>query len=109
MPGAAARFALCNGMSRQHCSVAMSKLYPESSTVLVEPVDRTDMPAEVPRTWIMTLRDRTLSTRRQYECIKALGGVETTICIDTCHDVMFSEPTRLAAILLERCRVHAPA
>jgi hypothetical protein len=27
-------------------------------------------------------------------------------CVDTCHDLMYSEPGRLAEILIERCRGH---
>jgi hypothetical protein len=27
------------------------------------------------------------------------------ICLDTCHDLMVSEPRRLAEILIERCRL----
>jgi hypothetical protein len=61
------------------------------------------MPDEVPRTWILTLRDRSLSPRRQRSYIEELGGVDDVICIDTCHDVMYSEPERLARILIERC------
>ena len=65
------------------------------------------MPSGVPRTWIMTLRDRTHPISEQLESIAALGGVQTLIPIDTCHVLMVSEPERLAEILIERCRVHA--
>ena len=34
----------------------------------------------------------------------ALGGVRTVISIDTCHDLMISEPEQLGGILVERCR-----
>jgi hypothetical protein len=57
--------------------------------------------------WIMTLRDRALSARQQQRCIWSLGGVDTLIFLDTCHDMMYSEPQRLAAILLDRCRFRA--
>lgn len=73
LPRAVARIMLCNGMTRAQRRVALSRLYPESSRILVEPVDRSDMPTMVPRTWIMTLNDRTLSPRRQCDCIDALG------------------------------------
>ncbi|WP_263988192.1 alpha/beta fold hydrolase [Mycobacterium conspicuum] len=105
MPGAVARLVLCNGMTRAQRRVALSKLHPESSKILIEAVDRSDMPTTVRRTWIMTGKDRTLSPRRQHDCIDALGGVDTLLCIDTCHDAMISEPKRLAAILAERCRL----
>jgi len=104
MPRAAARLAFWNAMSAEQRTYARSRLYPESARVIIECVDRSGMPAEVPRTWIMTLRDRALSPGQQRQCIKALGGVDTLVCIDTCHDLMYSEPEQLAAILLERCR-----
>jgi pimeloyl-ACP methyl ester carboxylesterase len=104
MPTAAARFAFCNRMSHDQRAYALARIYGESSRVIAEAVDRRDLPDEVPRTWIMTLRDRALSVRQQRGCISALGGVDTLICIDTCHDLMYSEPGRLAEILIERCR-----
>jgi pimeloyl-ACP methyl ester carboxylesterase len=109
MPTAAARFAFWNGMSRDQRRFAAARLYQEPLSVIAEPVDRTDMPEEVPRTWILTLRDRSMSLRRQRNYIGELGGVDTVICVETCHDVMYSEPRRLAQILIERCRLRAQA
>lgn len=107
LPVTAARWAFWNSMSVDQRRVASRRLYPETAHVIIEPVDRTDLPAEVPRTWIMTLRDRALSPRQQRRCIDSLGGVDTLICLDTCHDLMYSEPRRLAAILLDRCRARS--
>jgi pimeloyl-ACP methyl ester carboxylesterase len=107
MPTAAARFAFCNGMSQDQRAFALARIYAESPRVIAEAIDRRDLPDEVPRTWIMTLRDRALSPQQQRGCISALGGVDTLICIDTCHDLMYSEPGRLAEILIERCRHRA--
>jgi hypothetical protein len=64
-------------------------------------------PFMVPRTWILTLRDRALSERSQRRSISAIGGVHTVIPIDACHDVMVSRPRRLAEILIERCRLRS--
>jgi pimeloyl-ACP methyl ester carboxylesterase len=107
MPSAAAKFAFWNAMSRERRKYALARLYPEAAGVITERVDRSDLPAEVPRTWIMTLRDRALSARQQLRCITSLGGVDTLICLNTCHDMMYSEPQRLARILLDRCRFRA--
>jgi len=38
---------------------------------------------------------------------KSLGGVDTMICVDACHDVMFSRPRWLATALADRCRRYA--
>jgi len=40
------------------------KVYPESARILGEKVSRQGMPVDVPRTWILTLRDRALSAMR---------------------------------------------
>lgn len=103
MPATAARLAFCNGMTREQRRFAMSRMVVESPAVIVEPVDRSQMPGEVPRTWIMTLSDRALSIQQQLACVDSLGGVEVLICIDSCHDVMISEPNWLAQVLIERC------
>jgi pimeloyl-ACP methyl ester carboxylesterase len=107
MPRAAARFAFCNGMTRDQRRMALSRLHLESPRIIVEPVDRCALPANIPRTWVMTLRDRAVSVRQQHDGIRALGGVDSVVFVDTCHDVMYSEPNWLATTLLERCRVAA--
>jgi pimeloyl-ACP methyl ester carboxylesterase len=107
LPNVAARLAFWNGMTRERRRFARQRLYPDSVRVIAERVDRSDLPAEVSRTWIMPLRDRALSPRQQRRCIESLGGVDTLVCIDTCHDLMYSEPRQLAAILIERCRFRA--
>ncbi|GFG75215.1 alpha/beta fold hydrolase [Mycobacterium botniense] len=104
-PNLVAAWLFCNGMTRAQRRFALSRIHPESPSVIVEPADRSDLPDDIPRTWIMTLRDRPLSVRAQYRSIAALGGVRTLIPVDTCHDLMISEPALLATILIERCRL----
>ncbi|MDT5094425.1 MAG: hypothetical protein QOH60_3788 [Mycobacterium sp.] len=104
VPRFAAQYAFCNGMSPQQREFALSRLYEESARVPGEPVDRSALPDDVPRTWILTTRDRALSLKSQHASIAALGGVQDVIPIEACHDVMISHPERLAQILVERCR-----
>jgi pimeloyl-ACP methyl ester carboxylesterase len=105
IPTTVNRFAFCNGMTREQRKFILTRIYPECPQVIVERVDRSDLPGDVPRTWILTLCDRALSVRQQRDCIKALGGVDTVVTIETCHDLMVSEPQRLARILVQRCRL----
>ena len=107
LPTALAEFAFCNGMTRQQRRFSRDRFYAESPSIIFENVDRSGLPDDVPRTWILTLRDRALSQRSQRTSIAALGGVQTVIPIDTCHNLMVSEPRRLAEILLDRCRRYA--
>jgi pimeloyl-ACP methyl ester carboxylesterase len=107
VPRAAASFAFCNGMTREQREFTLARNYRESVLLASEKVDRRDFPAQVPRTWILTLRDRALSERSQRRSISAIGGVHTMIPIDACHDVMVSRPRRLAEILIERCRLRS--
>lgn len=107
LPTALARFVFCNGMTPAQRRFTLAGSCQESPSIMIEKVDRSGMPDEVPRTWILTRRDRAVSMKIQRECIAALGGVQTLIEIDTCHMLMVGEPERLANILVERCRLYA--
>jgi pimeloyl-ACP methyl ester carboxylesterase len=106
-PALGMRFTYLNGVSRAGRRFMAGKVYPESARMLAEKVSRHGMPDDVPRTWILTLRDRALSANMQRQYVDALGGVQTLIAMDTCHCLMVSEPERLAEILVERCRLYA--
>jgi hypothetical protein len=101
------RFVYLNGVPRARRRFMADKRYAESLVVLAENVSRQGMPEEVPRTWILTTRDRALSGKLQRKGIEALGGVQTLIPIDSCHLLMVSEPKTLAEILIERCLLYA--
>jgi pimeloyl-ACP methyl ester carboxylesterase len=105
IPTAAARLVFCNGMTRQQRTFTLSRLYPESVRIVTERADRRGLPDDVPRTWILTTRDRALSVRLQRDSIAAPGGVQTLTAVDACHEVMVSHPETLARILIERCRL----
>jgi hypothetical protein len=91
-------------MTSKQREFTVTRFCPDSPSIVLENVDRVDMPDDVPRTWIMTLRDRALAVKTQRRCIEAIGGVQTVIPIDTCHDLMVSEPKQLAELLVDRCR-----
>jgi pimeloyl-ACP methyl ester carboxylesterase len=101
------RFGYMNGVPSRRRRFMTGKLYAESLRILTEKVSRRGMPDEVPRTWILTRRDRALAPKLQRKYIEALGGVSTLVEMDTCHFMMISEPERLASILVERCRLYA--
>jgi pimeloyl-ACP methyl ester carboxylesterase len=102
-----ARFVFLNGVRSHRRRFMTGKLHAESLRILTEKVSRRGMPDDIPRTWILTLRDRALAPKVQRKYVEALGGVHTLIEMDTCHCMMISEPERLASILVERCRLYS--
>jgi pimeloyl-ACP methyl ester carboxylesterase len=104
IPALAAWFAFYNGMTVRQRKESLSHMCVEAPRVFIEKADRSGMPPNVPITWIMTLRDRAVSPRQQMACIESLGGVSKLLMIDTCHNVMLSEPSQLATLLIERFR-----
>lgn len=106
-PKAYARFVFMNGVPPGRRRFLDGKLYAESLRILAEKVSRRGMPEDIPRTWILTKRDRALAPRLQRKYVDSLGGVQTLIEVDTCHMIMVSEPRRLAEILIDRCRSYA--
>jgi pimeloyl-ACP methyl ester carboxylesterase len=107
LPKALARYAFCNGMTPEQRGFTLSRLYTEAMPIVAERIDRSYLPSDVPRTWILTTSDRALSIRSQRNSIAALGGVQTVIEFDACHDVMISHPEALAQTLIERCQAHS--
>lgn len=105
-PNLLSALIFCNGMTRAQRRFTLARIHPEAVTVIAEAVDRSGLPEDIPRTWILTLRDHALFRHVQMRSIEALGGVDTLIPIDTCHDLMISEPRQLAEILVERCGLY---
>jgi hypothetical protein len=105
-PALGVRFTYLNGVPRARRKFIAGKLYAEPARMLAEKVSRHGMPDDVPRTWILTRRDRALSVKLQHKGIEALGGVQTLVPIDACHCLMVSEPEWLAEICIERCRLY---
>jgi len=101
------RVGFLNGTSPAQRRFMVGKLYPESPHILAENVSRRGMPDDIPRAWILTMRDRALSIKLQRKAIDAIGGVQTLIEMNTCHMLMVSEPKRLAEILVDRCRLNS--
>ena len=99
-----ARYLFCNGMTPRQREFTLSRCIPESTAIFLAPARRHDLPDAIPRTWILTTRDRAMPPRSQRASIEALGHVARVIPVDTCHDLMVSKPAWLADVLLTHCR-----
>ncbi|TVR26746.1 MAG: alpha/beta hydrolase [Nitriliruptor sp.] len=97
-----ARLFFCNGMNREQRQLVYAQLTPEATNLFSEPVDRSGLPDAVPRTWVLTRRDRSMLPSKQRAAMRDLGRVDEVIELDTCHDAMVSQPDELARVLLRR-------
>lgn len=97
-----ARRMFTNCMTPEQRAFSLSVLIPDATTLAFEPVDRSALPDRIPRTWVLTLRDKSLPPRQQRRFIENLGGVDDVVELDTCHNAMISMPGELAAVLLAR-------
>lgn len=102
LPRWMARRMFCNGMTPEQRAYSLSVLIPDAVTLSHEVVDRSGLPDSIPRSWVLTLRDRSLPPRQQRRFIENLGGVDEVIELDTCHNAMISMPDELASIFLGR-------
>jgi len=101
LPGPVAAWMFANGMTKEQKKAVVAGLVGESAVVTKEPVDRSTMP-ELPTTWMLTTRDHSLRPPLQRAFIANLGHVDEVVELDSCHNVMMSDPDHLAALLLAR-------
>jgi pimeloyl-ACP methyl ester carboxylesterase len=104
MPKWLARQIFCNGMSAEQTELSLRLLVPDAPDtpgLTRAPADRSALPPDIPRTWVLTLRDRTLPPRVQLRFAANLN-VSEIVPIDTGHNPMIADPQGLAEILLAR-------
>jgi pimeloyl-ACP methyl ester carboxylesterase len=94
--------AFANGMNREQRRVVAESLCPEAGWLIGESVSRQGFSPTIPRTWVLTRRDRGLTPAQQRRSIDNLGGVDDVVELDAPHDAMVSHPDELAGILLAR-------
>lgn len=104
LPTFVALAAFANGMDREQRRVVAASLCPEAGWLIGEAVSRQGFDPTIPRTWVLTRRDRGLTPAQQRRSIDNLGGVDECVELDAPHDAMVSHPDELADILLTRVR-----
>jgi pimeloyl-ACP methyl ester carboxylesterase len=100
LPAFVALTAFANGMDRVQRHVVSASLCPEAGWLVGEAVSRRRLDPTIPRTWVLTRRDRALSPAQQRRSIDNLGGVAECVALNAPHDAMVSHPDELADILL---------
>lgn len=96
------RTTFCNGMQEDQVVFLLDQWCAESPLLATEVVDRTAMPEDIPRSWILTTRDQAVPPDQQRQHIVNLGGVQETIEIDACHSVMVEKSEELGRLLAQR-------
>ncbi len=93
------REMLCNDMDTKTADWVISKLTPEPRKPMETPIARRALPASLLRTYVMLLKDKTISFDRQETHAKTFGA--EIVKVDAGHDVMVSNPKALAQVLLQ--------
>lgn len=94
--------SFCNGMTGAQRAFVLDNLCADAPWLVTEPVSRAGLAPEIERTWVLTTRDKAVplaQQRRNIDNLDRLGGATGVVEIDSCHDVMVSEPTRLAEVI----------
>jgi pimeloyl-ACP methyl ester carboxylesterase len=92
------REQLCNDMDAEQEAFTLARLVPDSLNLFHDPVDWAAA-TDVPCTYVRILRDRSLAPAMQDHMISILGPGTAVVELDAGHDVMISDPPRLAAVL----------
>ena len=93
----------CNDMDTAQTRFVLDHFGGDSVQVMLEPVDRSGIPAALSKTYVRLRRDNALTPAAQDASIAALeavpGGRVAIVDLDTGHNVMISHPADLAAVL----------
>jgi pimeloyl-ACP methyl ester carboxylesterase len=97
------RLMFCNDMDEEQTRFVLDRTGTEAAVVLAEPVTRTRVPPELPKTFVKLLQDQSLPPEHQDVLVQNLrdspGGDVDVVTIDAGHDVMISRPKELADVL----------
>lgn len=108
-PRLAARWLFAHDLDRATTARLLDQLSPESAVVGLERVSRRGLSPAIGRTYVCLARDRALPPRRQRRQIANLGPPCEVVTIDSGHDVFFSRPAELAAVLNQTIRLVRPS
>ncbi|NIB44101.1 alpha/beta hydrolase [Pseudomaricurvus alkylphenolicus] len=100
MPAPVAKWLFTNGATAEQHQIMLDSLCDESANLARQPVERRGF-RSFTRQWILTCRDRSLRPAQQRRFIANLGGVDSLVEIDACHNAMITHPNTLARILVD--------
>jgi pimeloyl-ACP methyl ester carboxylesterase len=93
----------CSDLDDAQTRFVLENTGTEAVQMMVEPVHRSGMPAEIPKTYVRLGEDHALPITAQDASIAALreipGGVVKVVELDAGHNAMISRPADLAAIV----------
>jgi len=93
----------CSDMDAAQRRFVLERVGTEALNVMLEPVDRTGIPADLGMTYVRLLRDQALPLTAQDASIAALravpGAAVDVVEIDSGHNVMISRPEALAPVI----------
>jgi pimeloyl-ACP methyl ester carboxylesterase len=95
------KFGFATNVSPERWEALKAQTCPESSRLLYEIVERRPLPRRYPLTYVVHLRDRMLSVKRQQASIRNLGHPVQVRTIDAGHSAFAVCPDEVGALLDE--------
>jgi len=102
MPARRARRGLANDLDEAQARRLLSRLVPDTPGFLTSPMPGAAMPPGLPRSYLVTRRDRVHKPRRQAATAARLRAA--IIEFDSGHDPMLSQPAAVAAVINQAAR-----
>ena len=102
-PRAAARSILAHDLDAGQRARFFAQLHPDTASPITTPVDSPEAVCAVPQTYVLLLRDRALPLRTQRRQLRQLTTPDLA-AVDAGHEVTFSRPEALAAVLNTQAR-----
>lgn len=103
MPRLVARFALCRGLKPADRDAIMSRLVPESGTVLGTPVSYR-LSDSLDLAYVHTERDWIVTPAQQRRYVEILPARTRRLRLDCGHSAMYARPAELASIINQMAR-----
>ena len=99
-PKSVIRKGYCNDLDEATTELVLSRTVPEVPRLYLDPVQWADIPADLPRTYVKLLNDKSVSIKEQERFIERVRATRVE-SLDSGHLPMLSRPEELARILAD--------
>lgn len=98
LPKSAVKKGYCNDLDEATTELVLSRMVREIPRLYLDPVQWSDLPADLPRVYVKLRADKSVSVKQQEQFIERVGATSVE-SLNTGHLPMFGQPRELARIL----------